>query len=611
MDILLILLGTIPAAADDADLRLRQQAAAAYGRIVGAEGEVLGRIVTRGDEAERRLALRACLSAREPGAAGGAAALGQLASADAETRRLAALLVARIGRQARPALATLTTMAQRDTPEVRRAAVAALAATGQGDGPTQDLLARLLADPDPILRREAARALGMPGVHGPGGDLAPLLSALSDSDVRVRQAAEQALVAIGRPAAAGVSRLVPAGGSRETRRRAVEILGQIGWPAPGAVDALVACLGDPDPDVRRSAAEALGRLGARDRAVLDALTRDLADPDGLVQVACAGALASLGQGALVARSNALPAGRPGLAARARDDSPRSRLESPPERPPVPVLVQRLASSRLLDRETAARELGERGPAAAPAAAALAAMLDEPDADLRAAAATALGAIGGAAFGVLVGKLDSPSVRTRRAAAEALGRIGPSAGESLSVLSRLLADADDAVRASAVEAIGTIAADPKADPSRRDESFRKLVPMLHDRSRIVREATVRALVRYGRAAVAPLVAHLADPEDEPAVALGGLNRLGPDAEPAIPALVGILKAGDDLDRVEARDVLVKVGRPALTAVLTLLRDRGLSASVKRVALEALVDLEPRPEEVVDVLLDLMEIPPALR
>ena len=80
-------------------------------------------------------------------------------------------------------------------------------------------------------------------------------------------------------------------------------------------------------------------------------------------------------------------------------------------------------------------------------------------------------------------VNDPDPDVRQAAAFALGEIGPDAAEAVPALTKALGDRDDAVRKSFIEALGSLG--PEAKPAvtalakvlLEDEDVRKLPPML--------------------------------------------------------------------------------------------------------------------------------------
>jgi HEAT repeat protein/lysophospholipase L1-like esterase len=188
-----------------------------------------------------------------------------------------------------------------------------------------------------------------------------------------------------------------------------------------AVPTLFAALDDPREHVRWAAAQTLFKIGLRAPADVVALAGALGNADGYVRGFAAFSLGEMGEAA---------------------------------RDAVPALIQALARDDGYGRGGASAALAKMGPAAAAAVPALVEGLKSADPDRRWKAARVLGRVGPgarAAVARLTEALGSdPDERVRANAARALGRIDPSS--SADVLRRALADADDAVRREATEAL---------------------------------------------------------------------------------------------------------------------------------------------------------------
>ncbi len=169
-------------------------------------------------------------------------------------------------------------------------------------------------------------------------------------------------------------------------------LGEMGADAAEAVPGLVKVLSDADINNRWSAAWALGEIGAARPEVTAALVKALGDSQVRMRLQAGDALAKLCKDAL-----------PG------------------------DLVKALGSDDAQVKWGAAWTLGEVGPPAASAAAALSKLLSDP------------------------------AVRVRQVTAWALGRIGPGAKDTAGALKAALADKDWHVRAAAASALGRIGA----------------------------------------------------------------------------------------------------------------------------------------------------------
>ena len=240
----------------------------------------------------------------------------------------------KIGLPARTAATSPLTQALQDAdPWVKLNATWALAEIG-ASMPLLSHWLEALQHPDPNLRRSAAEVFQDSGsllrkVFGAEADnstTAPLLTALKDDDVTVRNTASQALGLLGTRALPGLVHALKAP-EPIVRLEAAELVGNLGGAAQSAVPNLLALLTDagryvppsnpypfpipplppflpgtsqyppapsnPEQLVRVNAAIALGKLG--DRNAIPALTTALKDNNPWMQLATGWALLKLGQ----------------------------------------------------------------------------------------------------------------------------------------------------------------------------------------------------------------------------------------------------------------------------------------------------------------------------
>jgi HEAT repeat protein len=276
--------------------------------------------------------------------------------------------------------------------------------------------------------------------------VAPLENVLAKRSEQeyVRGTAAWALGRIGPAAARAVPLLIEtmhSQGHISVRRNANEALGNLGAAAKPAVPELFKALSDEDAVTRVTAAVALWKIDGSDKALdalLDMLRRGKAPAPYCVAVA----LGTLG------------------AAQEKTGSERSGA---PRGYPVPVfsdaLVEALGNADADVRRAAARSLGQIGPAALPA---LTKALDDPRDEVRRLAAEGLGWMGPAAVEPLTAALKNQSAAARRAAARALGRLGPAAKAAEADLVRAVNDPQAEVRAAAAAALVHIRADEPAE-----------------------------------------------------------------------------------------------------------------------------------------------------
>ncbi|PHS13754.1 MAG: hypothetical protein COA78_06605 [Blastopirellula sp.] len=193
---------------------------------------------------------------------------------------------------------------------------------------------------------------------------------------------------------------------------------------------------------------------------------------------------------------------------------------------VPALIKALSSKDAELRWHAARTLSEYEVDAAPAAAALTKALADDNAKVRAYSAYALGQMGDAglvAVPELIKLIGSKDVLVRRAALRAIDNLDTDQDVTLPLLVKVLEDAEPSV----------------------------IIPVLHE----LAEAGIDSLPR--------LITAL-DNEKACYWACLVIAEMGPDAAPAVPALIKVLKHSEPYTRVQALIALGEIGPAASTA-----------------------------------------------
>jgi HEAT repeat protein len=347
--------------------------------------------------------------------------------------------------------------------------------------------------------------------------------------------------------------------SHVTRAEAVCVLGYVG-PDRAVIDACLRALLDTSPDVREQAAWSLERLGPLDqlsRAHLRASLNDLElkqrlssarllledDPsrdfsvlatvvDVLRQSKVPDVRSEAASVLGSARVQSKEAIRALIEAVQNDPSPavqKAAVESlkqigPPADEATPMLVDLVLRGKTAARRVdAALALGMVCRNDRPVAALLAAVRNQSDPNLRAAAAGSLGAIGSHSqnvSAVLSGALNDRSPRVRCRAAEALAKVDPANRNSIGILMQSMTSSDPLEVADAVAALGNIG--PAA---------KEAVPLL------AKALTAQANVRAG--------------------AIRALAKIGPDAQAAVPLLIPLLKSRDGDDRCAAARAVWKI------------------------------------------------------
>jgi HEAT repeat protein len=202
-------------------------------------------------------------------------------------------------------------------------------------------------------------------------------------------------------------------------------------------------------------------------------------------------------------------------------------------------------------------------------------MNDPDADVRRAAARALGQMGPdatPAVPLLTAAVEKDrDLYVRRFSAQALGQIGPNASSAIPALTSALKDEKKEMIEAAVTALGKMgpAAVPALADAFKGSSFSKTAkakgnnqPRMESEQAFLRRRAAEALGRLGpeaKAAVPALISALNDPAARIDAALA-LGEIGPAARSAIPALTSIAdekKPKDKALKKAAADALRKI------------------------------------------------------
>lgn len=440
-------------------------------------------------------------------------------------------------------------------------------------------------------------------------DIAAAMAALAGDDAAAAVSALRTLIDVGPAAAAAVPALTQSlsHADAEHRRLAALALGSIGPAAKDAVPALAAALDDESDEVRAYSAYALGRVGKPSLPAAEKLVTMAFDEDALVRRASIRALRAIEPPDEVIDpilDRILESGDtsiilPALHTLAEDGA---------------VAVPRLRKK--LKHEEAAYwaclVLAEIGPEAKDAVPEITEVLEHKDPDARLQALLALGEIGNASKTAIPEILDrlanDPFEDVRNAAAYALGKIGEKNYDvnnglvaaakaakandqaflrmmSLWAIAKLNPHRDDVVELAVKEIIAGLTS--KDDPFLRSAAARALsdfgnhptitpplmIAALQDADRTVVANAIAALAKHGE----PMLDRIAQALEEPKLrgyALSVLQRMGPRAAPAVPAMVAQLTK-DPGDNEEERQfqmsvvyTLAEIGPGAKAAVPAL-------------------------------------------
>jgi HEAT repeat protein/S1-C subfamily serine protease/DNA-directed RNA polymerase subunit RPC12/RpoP len=286
----------------DADTNVRQAAARALGKIDAREQAQPGLQAALDDaDKEVRVAAGEALAALCLASGGNVPGLlGMLKHKDGEVRAHAARALAKLGRDAKPALADLIKAVKEDKDkQVLKAALETLAQIGADAKASLPEVKKALRDTDPDVRRAAIDALGRLGAE-PKEVLDDLKEALAD--VNLRKNAAQALGKIGTAARPAVPALAEALQDRRKEVR-MEVLAALiavkptTQSAAKTVKPLVELLEDKDDEVQNKAIEALAKTG---KPAVSELDRALRDSNERVRLGAVTALGVLGTDAKAA-----------------------------------------------------------------------------------------------------------------------------------------------------------------------------------------------------------------------------------------------------------------------------------------------------------------------
>jgi HEAT repeat protein len=494
-----------------------------------------------------------------------------------------------VGAKHPEAIESLTRLLNDSTPAVRAHAAQSLGEIGPPALAAVPVLTQRVADTDAVVRRETIDALRKLR-PGPAVMVPLMVKVLEGSDDAARIRAIATLADHGKESLPG---LIKALGDPRAKYWVCLVITEIGPEAKTAVPALTPLLADEMPDVRREAILALAAIGEASAPAVPQLAAAL--DNKLNRIAATYALGSIGRvpGDIQAK----------IQANTKDDDPMLRTVSHwalaklnPEdqnqvRQAVELLAEQLKNNDRRVRLAAARGLVDLQPAPSITQPILKRVMDEAspetlDAVLdalasqgervlprliqalgkreaRPRAAAILARVGPAAkpaVAALVEALEDDRAATRNEVLFALAAIGPEAREALPAMIRALNDEDPKVRFSACHALGKMGPAAMAAKAELQKRFAS-----DDQFLALTSAWALAQIDPGcpetaSKSVPVLIKALSQPAALARLhAAETLERLGPLAQPAVPALKAALEDDDEGVRAAASAALKRIGK----------------------------------------------------
>lgn len=552
------------------------------------------------DRSERAEAARALIELGPP-AVGPVSEL--LADERGQLREAAMVILINLGPASAPAVPKLLPFLEKKNQE-RIMGVIALGRIGPGATAAVDALLPLLKHDDPMLRAQASLALAKIGrkleVVLPA--LVELLETSKGRELEVPIVAFTELGPAAAPAIPDVKALVRSDSER-TRIGAIYTLSKIGVKQPKAILPTLekVLLADPAWTVRCEAARRIGDLGGAGASAIPSIERAIQDKDVQVRKWCVNALEAIGEKGVPALTRALAHSDHVVRRDAAEGL--GRLGAPLATPAVPALTKGLLGEAWDVRKKIVEALGRIGPASAPAAENLAKLLGEhglavpeetisgwdPQEFVRSVEEQTLitlariGSGAKTALPALKAELQKSTGTRKVHAAWALASVGPSFGVARPALEAALESEDARSRTASARALAHL--------GKRAAASAKALQALRDAGKTVDSAWCAwalSEVTGNRAECARWLGERLSGEPKVAeLSATLLGRLGPEAAPAVPALIEAI-ANFERDRfgvlMEAVGALGKIGAAAEPALkpLDFLQNHPAPAAAKSAA-----------------------------
>ena len=485
--------------------------------------------------------------------------------------------------------------------DVHRAATEALVRTSPAiQAGTTELLVQLLStNPDGEMIGRTAQVLGSFGPRASAA-IVPLLQVLPR-----RPNQKEVSTAIGR---IGIDALEPTFAALRTGKIDIEQVTGIvdGMPAQVKVR-LAGEVADESPLVREVALLTISKLVPVPRNTVDLLIVGLGDQQSNVRRAAAESLRTLGK-----------RGEPALA--------KLKSKTGPEQDPAARIAMLDAVCQLHERndslvEYLADNLGEHAGVVRAAAlrqlaefdelpeslyAPLAAQVTDEDPGVRAASTSAIVLIESKrddAAKLIVAALDDEDQIVREKALLAAAQLGDAATAAVNVIRKQLFDDSEAVKIAALESLARIGESASS-------AFEDVSELGGDASSTVRMAVMKSLRKISEEPEVLLPVLIKGVEDSEwevrRQAAQQLGEMEEDAAPAIPALLGMLRADDDSDA--ARQAIREIntaGEEAVPLLLEIIQDDDSGRRSKYYAIYLLRKMGSRARSALPVLRRLAE------
>lgn len=388
---------------------------------------------------------------------------------------------------------------------------------------------------------------------------------LSNTDPQVRWRAARALGNLGKHAAESGNALCACCDDRDPAvlTQVALALGKIGDDSDHAVETLTRLVGNDDPAVARAAIGALRTMQADPHKVVEAFAEVVEHDDHAVVIHAVEALIENGRNSVPVINELLKNDRTALWGAIAIES-----LGPEAGDSLPDLLDMLA--RTQDTQTRVNGLlavAAIGESAHPAGPRLIGMFDDLSSNEQAAAVYALGTIGfDDAHDQLATALNSDNPLLAAISAWAGAKLHPDDPEKISLavdrLTGALKSPDEQLRTAAARALGELNLPPaRVVPA--------LIQVANDPDPEVVANVVDALASRGQEVAGNAGQALSNPELKE-VALGVIQRLGPDGQDALPGMIEALNNEQGEFRARLQMTIAGYGEAAAAAVPQLLK-----------------------------------------